>query len=171
MKSSLMTVCLTSALAAAPFGASADEVTVVTSASTRVVATVDESTAELEAVEIETKDASGGWVLDSFETADAQDVVDAGTSSLTGSTGDCDGNGIPDATDIAGGAEDRDRDGRIDACERANGDMNLNGVVNQYDLFFVLGLWDSPMASWGDADGDGEVSGGDIAMVLLNFGT
>jgi len=171
MKNSLMIVSLTSALATAPFGASADEMTVVTSSTTRVVASFDEATAEVEAVEIETRDASGGWVLDAYETADAQDVVDSGASSLVGSTGDCDGNGIADWQDIANGAEDRDRDGQLDSCERARGDVNLNGIVNQFDLFFVIGLWDSPMANWGDADGDGEVSGGDIAMVLLNFGT
>jgi hypothetical protein len=149
----------------------ADGITVVAGGDTRVVASFDETTSEVEAVEIETRDASGGWVLDSYETADAQDVVDGGAESLTGSTGDCDGNGVADWQDIAAGAEDRDRDGQLDACERSRGDVNLNGTVNQFDLFYVLGLWDSPLVSFGDADGDGEVSGGDIALVLLNFGT
>lgn len=171
MKTPTLIASFTSLCLAVPFSASADDVTVVTSRDTRVVASFDEATDQVEAVEIETRDASGGWVLDTFETADAQDVVDGGTNSLAGSSGDCDGNGVADWQDIAAGAEDRDRDGQLDSCERARGDVNLNGVVNQFDLFYVLGLWDSPLVSFGDADGDGEVSGGDIAIVLLNFGT
>lgn len=149
----------------------ADDLAVIAGQNTRVVASFDEATEEIETIEIETRDASGGWVIDSFETADAQDEVNGESSNLAGSTGDCDGNGTPDWQDIAGGAEDRDRDGQIDTCERARGDVNLNGVVNQNDLFYVLGLWDSPLVSFGDADQDGEISGGDLALVLLNFGT
>ena len=64
-----------------------------------------------------------------------------------------------------------DLDGRLDVCERANGDMNLNGVVDIRDLYYWLGIQDSPFAYQGDIDGDGELSGGDIAIILLNFGT
>ena len=171
MKNS-MSIVAAVGLAAFPFASSlADQVAVVAGQDTRVIASFDEVTDEIESIEIETRDAAGGWVIDSFETADAQDVVEGETSNLTGSTGDCDGNGTPDWQDIAGGAEDRDRDGQLDTCERARGDVNLNGIVNQNDLFFVLGLWDSPLVSFGDADQDGEISGGDLALVLLNFGT
>jgi hypothetical protein len=149
----------------------ADDLTVITSETTRVLASFDEATGEIETIEIETRETSGGWVIDSFESTDAQDEINRESSNLAGNTGDCDGNGIPDWQDIAGGAEDRDRDGQLDTCERARGDVNLNGVVNQNDLFFVLGLWDSPLVSYGDADQDGEISGGDIAIVLLNIGT
>jgi len=149
----------------------ANDVSVIASQTTRVTARFDEASEEIQAIEIETRDASGGWVLDTIQTADAQDEVSGESSSLTGNTGDCNGNGIADWQDIANGAEDRDRDGQIDACERARGDVNLNGVVNQNDLFYVLGLWDSPLVSFGDADQDGEISGGDLAIVLLNFGT
>jgi hypothetical protein len=149
----------------------ADDLAVIAGQNTRVIASFDEASEEIETIEIETRDASGGWVIDSFETADAQDVVEGETANLTSNTGDCDGNGTPDWQDIAAGAEDRDRDGQLDDCERARGDVNLNGIVNQNDLFFVLGLWDSPLVSYGDADQDGEISGGDLALVLLNFGT
>jgi len=149
----------------------ADDLAVIAGQNTRVIASFDEASEEIETIEIETRDASGGWVIDSFETADAQDVVEGEAANLTSNTGDCDGNGTPDWQDIADGAEDRDRDGQLDDCERARGDVNLNGIVNQNDLFFVLGLWDSPLVSYGDADQDGEISGGDLALVLLNFGT
>ena len=160
-------------LSAAAISASltADTVKVAADTDTRVVAEFDASN-EVEAVQIETKADDGTWMLDQIETASAEEVIEEGADMANLlATGDCNGNDIPDATDIANGAEDRDRDGRIDTCERANGDMNLNGFVNINDLYYWLGIQDSPFAAQGDIDGDGELSGGDIALILLNFGT
>ena len=169
-KTSLTPIAL---LCTATFATSlaADTVRVVADTDTRIVAEFDASN-EVQDVQIETKAANGTWMLDEIETAIAEDVIDEGAdvSSLLG-TGDCNGNGIADSIDIANGAEDRDRDGRIDACERANGDMNLNGFVDSRDLSYWLGIQDSPFDYQGDIDGDGENSGGDIAIILLNFGT
>jgi len=119
------------------------------------------------------EDCNRNGLPDGYDIAQgtATDCNASGVPDSCESLSDCDGNGVADWQDIAAGAEDRDRDGQLDACERSRGDVNLNGTVNQFDLFYVLGLWDSPLVSFGDADGDGEVSGGDIALVLLNFGT
>jgi hypothetical protein len=160
-------------LAAATLASSltADTVKVAADSDTRIVAEFDSSN-EVQDVQIETRTFDGAWVLDEIETATAQEVIEEGAdvASLL-ATGDCNGNGIADNVDIANGAEDRDRDGRLDVCERANGDMNLNGVVDVRDLYYWLGIQDSPFAYQGDIDGDGENSGGDIALILLNFGT
>lgn len=150
---------------------SADIVRVAADTDTRIVAEFDASN-EVQDVQIETRSVNGTWTLDEIETATAEEVIEEGADMANLlATGDCNGNGIPDAADIAAGAEDFDRDGRIDACERANGDMNLNGFVDVRDLNYWLGIQDSPFAYQGDIDGDGENSGGDIAMILLNFGT
>lgn len=149
----------------------ADTVKIAADTDTRIVAEFD-ATDSVQEVQIETRNANGAWVLDEIETETAQEVIEEGAdvASLLG-TGDCNGNGIADSIDIANGSEDRDRDGRLDVCERANGDMNLNGVVDSRDLYYWLGIQDSPFAYQGDIDGDGENSGGDIAIILLNFGT
>ncbi|NBX25919.1 MAG: hypothetical protein EBQ99_07705 [Planctomycetes bacterium] len=125
---------------------------------------------EIEDVVIETR-TQGGWQIDEFETDDAVDQITEGDATALAAGSDCDGNGIDDATDIAAGAADVNRNGQLDGCERGRGDVNLSGSVNIYDVYFILGLWDTSNNSAGDLDGDGEISGGDISLVLLGFGT
>lgn len=43
---------------------------------------------------------------------------------------DCNGNGIPDADEIAGGADDCDSNGVLDECEAFGGDCDGNGVLD-----------------------------------------
>ena len=43
---------------------------------------------------------------------------------------DCNGNGIPDADEIAGGADDCDGNGVLDECEAFGGDCDGNGVLD-----------------------------------------
>lgn len=44
---------------------------------------------------------------------------------------DCNGNGIPDATEIASGASDVDQNGILDSCQT---DCNANGLPDSYEL-------------------------------------
>ena len=148
----------------------ADKVAVIESEETRVVATFDASD-EITDVVVESKNDWGAWILNEIGTNDAeQTLADGADHALIGS-GDCDGNGIADSADIAGGAEDRDRDGRLDICERINGDMNLNGFVDSRDVYYWMGIAESPFEYQGDLDGDGEYSFGDLAFILLNMGS
>ena len=55
---------------------------------------------------------------------------------------DCNGNGIPDADEIAGGADDCDANGVLDECEVLGGDCDGNGVLDVCE-------------SLPDCDGDG----------------
>lgn len=154
----------------ASFAAVADKVAVIESAETRVVATFDAAN-EITDVVVESRDDWGAWILNEIGTNDAeQTLADGADYALIGS-GDCDGNGIADASDIASGAEDRDRDNRLDVCERINGDMNLNGFVDIRDVNYWMGIADSPFQYQGDLDGDGEYSFGDLAYILLNIGS
>jgi hypothetical protein len=103
---------------------------------------------------------------------------------------DCDGDGLPDAFEIAVGlARDCDRDsvpdnceiaqdaskdknhnGRLDACELARGDTNLDGVVNSADLTVLLSLWGTTNPPVGDLDGDGQINAFDVTILLTNWG-
>ena len=52
---------------------------------------------------------------------------------------DCNNNGIDDPIEIAVGCSiDSDLDGRLDQCEYAKGDLDLNGTVDSGDLALVL---------------------------------
>ncbi|MFZ9882561.1 MAG: dockerin type I domain-containing protein, partial [Phycisphaerales bacterium] len=83
---------------------------------------------------------------------------------------DCNGNGLPDSCDIAAGAADIDADGKIDACERAYGDFDLDGVVGGADLATLLGVWAQPDPQVGDLNADGTVSAADLAILLGRWG-
>jgi len=93
------------------------------------------------------------------------------TCDLTsGSARDCNANGTLDDCDIDAGADDADHDGRIDACEFAFGDFDLDGSIGASDLAFILVLWGLPQPPVGDLDGDGIVGGADVAILLGNWG-
>jgi hypothetical protein len=83
---------------------------------------------------------------------------------------DCDGNGVPDICDIVNGAEDDNNNGRLDSCELAYGDLNLDGQVNGTDLAGLLAVWGLPNPPYGDLDGDGEVGGSDLSFLLARWG-
>jgi hypothetical protein len=163
-----LTLAVLSAAALGTAAALADETT-LTRGNIRVTAEFDVDM-EVEDVVIETRTLDG-WRVDAFETEDAQEAITMGDTAPLAAGTDCNQNGIDDSVEIAGGAADANRNGQLDSCERARGDVNLSGSVNIYDVYFILGLWDTPNNSAGDLDGDGEISGGDISLVLLGYGT
>ena len=88
---------------------------------------------------------------------------------LASGDGDCDDNGVLDACEI-GGPGDTDSDGTPDSCEQAYGDFNLDGLVDNVDLAFVLAAWDFVGESVADLDQDGDVDGNDLALILARWG-
>ncbi|MSR69730.1 MAG: hypothetical protein EXS17_05215 [Phycisphaerales bacterium] len=94
---------------------------------------------------------------------DAEDIA-------SGIAKDCNGNGVPDSCDIAAGAIDSDADGRIDSCERGYGDFDLNGFVDGLDLSYILSGWGQTNPPIGDVDGNGLIDGGDLTAVLSRWG-
>jgi hypothetical protein len=115
--------------------------------------------------------------LEASALVDAAQCLDEGlartlvTVDLVAADSDCDASGASDWCEIASGAMDSDRDGRLDSCERGRGDLNLDGVVDGGDIALVLASWGTPGDAAGDADGNSTVDGRDIAFVLARWGT
>ncbi|MCP4759487.1 MAG: hypothetical protein GY894_11665 [Planctomycetes bacterium] len=112
--------------------------------------------------------AAGAWQI---RFSDAS-PIDAGTvliACLTLETSpDCNGNGIPDIDDIAGGgSEDGDQDGVPDECQCA-ADLDGNAVVNVNDVLIMIGQFGSPGTA--DLDGDGLVDTDDLLILLAAWG-
>ena len=85
---------------------------------------------------------------------------------------DCDENGIDDLCDILDDpSRDVDGDGRLDACERSRGDLNLDGIVNAIDLAILLVNWDSVPPALGDITGDGLINAADLSALLTAWGS
>ena len=120
--------------------------------------------------------ANGRWRIDwnatvvSYEKMVENNDVRDDFQMWTFLTTDCDENGIPDATDISNGAADVDHDGVPDRCEIAVGDLNLDGMINQADMFILLGWWGSATPQCGDLNQDGKVDGYDLGISLGRFG-
>ncbi len=83
---------------------------------------------------------------------------------------DCNGNGLPDARDIAlGQSADIDGDGVPDECGAppCPADLFEDGTVDASDLAALLGAWGAP---GGDLDDDGTTSASDLAILLGAWG-
>ena len=87
--------------------------------------------------------------------------------------GDCNGNGNPDACDVADDiSPDVNGNGIPDECEElpCTGDLNGDGTVNGQDLGFVLGAWGAGAATPADLNQDGVVNGIDLGVLLGAWG-
>ena len=73
-------------------------------------------------------------------------------------------------SNIVSGAQDKDADGRIDACELALGDFNLDGQVGAADLAELLSLWGFANPPYGDLNDDGFVGAPDLTLLLSRWG-
>jgi len=88
----------------------------------------------------------------------------------SGISTDCNENGRPDSCDLADGIGDSDSDGKLDACEIAYGDFDLNGAIGGTDLSVILSAWGATNPPAGDIDGDGTVGGTDLTILLGRWG-
>ena len=90
-----------------------------------------------------------------------------------GTSGDCNGNGIPDGCDIANGLEiDDDHDGVPDRCVGAAcpEDLSGDGQVNGEDLGLLFVEW-GMADSAADLSGDGQVNGEDLGLLFVAWGS
>jgi len=152
----------------------ADTVDLTTqSAGKKIVTRIDTETLEAETTTVLRK-AGAVWIEDEAETEDAREKLAEEQASdeeaQQSVINDCDSNGTDDAADIAAGAADFDADGRLDKCEYAYGDLNLNGVINQQDVSILLGWWAIPNPQYGDLDGDGSCGPEDLGVLLARWG-
>lgn len=102
---------------------------------------------------------------------------DLGDSSLRlsivpGACVDCDNDGQADRNqidwDVRFGAGDLDTNGnlQLDSCERAGGDLDLDGVVGSTDLGILLAAWGG---SGADLNGDGRTDAIDLGILLATW--
>ena len=83
---------------------------------------------------------------------------------------DCNANGEIDSYDIMLGAADDNLNGRIDLCEYAKGDLDLNAYIDNGDVAILMLYFGEVGTSFGDLDGTQTIDTGDIAILLMNFG-
>ncbi len=82
---------------------------------------------------------------------------------------DCDGNGIPDAAEIAGGAADINGDRIPDDCQ-CLADLFADGQVDGADLGILLNQWGLGKGAVADINRDGAVDGADLSILLNSWG-
>jgi len=120
-------------------------------------------------------DCNGNHINDAFDIAsgtsrdcDLNGVPDSCESADL--VADCDGDGIPNACEIrAGTAVDANNNGIPDNCE-CQGDIDHNGVVNVDDLLDLFAAWGDPNPGEADVTGDGVVNSRDLAALIANWG-
>jgi hypothetical protein len=144
----------------------------------RVSGTVNTTTRSVEAPIVHMKiEATNTWVAEPADTMTTtivktvEEPVRPFIPVFVAMTSfDCNNNGIPDTIDIANGAIDSDNDGIIDRCETGLGDLNLNGVIDSFDVSILLGWWGMPNPLYGDLNSDGAVNAFDLGILLGRFG-
>jgi hypothetical protein len=120
-------------------------------------------------------DCNGNGVHDVLDVAlgGATDCNDSGipdACEFPDFDADCNANGVADACDIfAGTSQDLDNSGIPDECECV-GDVNLDGRVDVDDIVEIILAWGDGAGSPADLNGDGIVSGGDLAIVVGGYG-
>jgi hypothetical protein len=62
---------------------------------------------------------------------------------------------------------DEDMNGVIDACQRAAGDIDLNGVVDDFDIAEFFDAFERGDFNVADLNQDGEIDGADIGHMLI----
>lgn len=83
-----------------------------------------------------------------------------------GGAGDCNANGIPDSCDIAAGLlTDADGDGVPDECDVCEADCNGDGSINTQDVLCFLNLWNAGDGA-ADCNGDGTINTQDVTCFL-----
>ncbi len=84
---------------------------------------------------------------------------------------DCNGNGVADSDDIAGGvSDDLNGNGIPDECEAdCTGDLDGDGHVGQADLGILLSSYNNDAG--GDLDGDGDTDQADLGALLAVYGS
>ena len=108
--------------------------------------------------------------IDQDGDADADDLQSF-LEAYSGENGDCDGDGATDLEEIFFGAPDADGDGVPDDCPApCVGDFNGDGNVNGADLGLMIAAWGSCSGCPEDLNGDGVVNGADLGLMIAGWG-
>ena len=115
-----------------------------------------------------------GWVYAGSDTAAFRDAYENffGSYLIRAGELDCNGNGVPDACDIADGTRhDTDGDGVPDGCD-SDGEIQAEApihVPDLIDLISCMGLPATQDCRTADLNGDGAINVLDLTELLLNF--
>jgi len=104
-------------------------VSVTTTATKKVGTIVHTATAQTETTTV-LKKSGAVWVQDTPATELARVVLATTQTPQAVVIIDCNNNRVADSVDIANCFADADSDGKLDLCETAYGDFNLNGVLD-----------------------------------------
>jgi hypothetical protein len=115
--------------------------------------------------------AATSAVGSSFFCLNVPDNTSGVFTDLTGNIlgDDCNSNGICDIDEITAGT-DKNQNNKLDTCELARGDLNLDEVINAADLSVLLNFWGASNPPAGDLNGDGIITAADLAIMLNNWG-
>ncbi|MFM1824285.1 MAG: hypothetical protein RI967_2551 [Planctomycetota bacterium] len=100
------------------------------------------------------------------EDCDGDGIGDACEESFA----DCNSNGMDDLCEVADATVDTNGDERIDACQIARGDLDLNGQVDGADILVILANWMAKNPTHPDPTGNNFFDGADLSVVLANWG-
>jgi hypothetical protein len=85
--------------------------------------------------------------------------------------GDCDNDGVSNLEEIFLGSPDADGDGVPDDCPApCLGDFNGDGQINGADLGLMIAAWGSCSGCPEDLNGDGLVNGADLGLMIAGWG-
>ncbi len=149
-----------------------DDEIVATIGEKRVKATVDASTKEVKSARVERKGQStGDWSKEEADTETLTESLEREVVVLPASFADCNGNGLDDLVEIADGNPDLNLNLVPDSCEYGYGDLNLDGSIDDRDVFIVFGWFAAPFPIFGDLNEDGFVDASDLGIVLARWGS
>jgi hypothetical protein len=97
------------------------------------------------------------------------DRLDNCASVANPTQADCDADGIGDACELADGAMDVNGNRVPDACE-CIADVFDDGFINGADLGILLSQWGQGEGAEGDINRDGVVNGADLSILLGTWG-
>lgn len=152
--------------------ATADDEITATIGDRRVKATIDTGSRTVRAARIERKTSQGPseWTTAEVETEAVETTLEAESTPPPVSFADCNDNGRDDLLEIEEGSPDLNINLVPDSCEYGYGDLNLDGDVDERDMFVLLGWFAAPFPIFGDLNEDGQVDSGDMGFLLARWG-
>lgn len=150
----------------------ADREITATIGSKRVKAKVNTDTQVVKEAKVERlAESNEDWKEEEPETEVLNSSLESDDAAIPASFADCNENGLDDLVEIANGNPDLNINLVPDSCEYQYGDLNLDGNIDESDVFIVFGWFSAPFPIFGDLNEDGFVDASDLGIVLARWGS